>query len=249
MRTDFAPQRARANSQPVRGVRRAGRPSPRRPWLPSFSLALWLTLLPGLAPGRELGPEDLPPPQTSGGKPLMTALKQRRTLREFAATDLSAQELSDLLWAAFGINRPEEGRRTAPSAMNSQEIDLYIALERGLYVYQARPHRLRLVTAQDLRSKTSGQSFSNAPVVLILVADLARLEKAKPETRPFYAGFDAGCICQNIYLYCASTGLATVVHDLNRDPLALAMGLGPEQKIMFAQAVGHPANSAPGQRP
>ena len=168
----------------------------------------------------------------------MQALNQRRTTREFTDEKLSAHELGDMLWAAFGINRPEEGRRTAPSAMNSQEVDVYVALPEGLFIYEAKPHRLEPVMAGDLRSKTSGQAFSNAPVVLIFVADLSRLDKAKPETRHFYAAFDAGCICQNVYLYCASAGLATVVHDLNREPLAAAMKLRTEQSIMFVQAVG-----------
>src|SRR5262249_7322383 len=194
----------------------------------------WLTAR--AAWGAALEPFTLPQPQTSGGKALMETLKQRRTIREFSSTKLPAQILSDLVWAAFGVNRPEEGRRTAPSAMNSQEVDLYVALEQGLYLYEAKPHRLTPIVAEDLRAKTSGQSFSNAPVVLIFVANLARLDKAKPETRLF----DAGCICQNVYLYCASAGLATVVHDLNREPLAGAMKLGPNQKIVFAQAVGWP---------
>ena len=194
--------------------------------------------------GGELKPISLPPPATFAGKSLMESLKERRTFREFKPDKLSAALLGDLLWAAFGINRPSEGRRTAPSAMNSQEVDLYVALEEGLYLYEAKPHRLLPVVEQDLRGQTTGQSFSNAPVVLLFVADLSRLDKAKLETRAVYASFDSGCICQNVYLYCASAGLATVVHDLNRDPVARAMNLRPEQKIIFAQAVGHPLDKA-----
>ena len=190
---------------------------------------------------EELKPIPLPAPQTEGGKPLMQALKQRRTIREIKPDKLPAQVLANLLWAGFGINRPGSGHRTAPSAMNSQEVDLYVALPEGLYVYEAKPHHLKPVLSGDLRAKTSGQPFAKgAPVVLIFVADLPRLTKAKPDQRPFYAGIDTGCISQNVYLYCASEGLATVVYDLDRAPLAAAMKLGPEQKIILAQAVGYP---------
>jgi nitroreductase len=192
---------------------------------------------------EELKPIPLPAPQTEGGKPLMQALQQRRTSRELQPDKLPVQVLANLLWAGFGINRPEDGHRTAPSAMNSQEVDLYVALPGGLYVYEAKPHQLKPVLDKDLRAKTSGQPFAtNAPVVLIFVADLPRLTRANPDQRPFYAGIDTGYISQNIYLYCASEGLATVVYDLDRAPLAAAMKLRPEQRIILAQAVGYPKN-------
>ena len=202
---------------------------------------LWLSVA-GTEAG-ELKPISLPPPQTAGGKPLMEALQQRRTTRELKSEKLPMQVLADLLWAGFGINRPGTGHRTAPSAMNSQEMDVYVALPEGLYVYDAKPHQLKPVLDQDLRARTSGQAFAtNAPVVLIYVADLPRLTKAKPDQREFYAGIDTGFISQNIYLYCASKGLATVVYALDRAPLAAAMKLRPEQKVILAQAVGYPRN-------
>lgn len=176
----------------------------------------------------------------------METLRQRRTAREFKPDHLPSQVLANLLWAAFGINRPQTGQRTAPSAMNSQEVDVYAALPEGLFLYDAKAHRLQPVSAEDLRPKAGGQeAFREAPVTLIYVADLPRLEKAKPESRPFYAGFDAGCICQNVYLYCASEGLATVVHDLDRGPLATAMKLRSDQQIIMAQAVGFPKTPDP----
>jgi nitroreductase len=176
----------------------------------------------------------------------MQALKQRRTIREFKTDQLPPQKLADLLWAGFGINRPDTGQRTAPSAMNSQEIDIYVALPAGLYIYEAKTHLLKPVLNEDLRTRISGQAFlKQAPAVLIFVADLPRLTKAKPDQRPFYAGIDTGYISQNIYLYCASEGLATVVFDLDRAPLAAAMKLVPEQKIILAQAVGYPAPPKP----
>ena len=171
----------------------------------------------------------------------MQALKQRQTIREIKPDKLPAQVLANLLWAGFGINRPGNGHRTAPSAMNSQEVDLYVALPEGLYVYEAKPHQLKPVLDKDLRARASGQPFAtNAPVVLIYVADLPRLTKSRPERREFYAAIDTGCISQNVYLCCASEGLATVVFDLDRPPLAAAMKLGPEQQIILAQAVGYP---------
>ncbi len=197
----------------------------------------------GPAAAEPLQPIPLPPPQTTGGPPLRQALKERRTTREFQTNALPAQVLANLLWAGFGINRPESDHRTAPSAMNSQEVDLYVALPAGLYLYEAKPHRLLPVSPEDLRAKTSGQPFAQeAPVVLIFVADLPRLAGAKPEDRPFYAGIDTGCVVQNIYLCAAAEGLGAVVYDLNRAPLAAAMRLRPEQKIILCQAVGYPKN-------
>ncbi len=207
---------------------------------------LTLTLPPATL--RAEGPEtiSLPAPQTQGGKPLMEALKERRTTRDFKPDKLPPQLLANLLWAGFGINRPDTGHRTAPSAMNAQDIDLYAALPEGLFLYDAKANQLRTLSAQDLRSRSNGQPFfKNAPLVLIYVADLSRFTRAQDQMRPVYADFDAGCISQNVYLYCASAGLATVVFDLDRPPLAAAMKLKPEQRIVMAQAVGFPSQSGP----
>jgi SagB-type dehydrogenase family enzyme len=185
----------------------------------------------------------LPAPQMSGGKPLMQALKERQSIREYKPDPLSDQQLSDLLWAAFGMNRPEIDHRTAPSAQNTQDIDVYVAMADGLYLYEAKPHRLKQVSREDLRPLTSGQPFAKiAPVQLVLVSDFARMPKVSPELRELYAGVDAGCIVQNIYLYCASAGLASVVHEIDRAPLAKAMNLRSEQHIVLAQTVGRPSS-------
>ncbi len=172
----------------------------------------------------------------------MQVLKERQSKREFSAKALEPQVLSDLLWAAFGINRPEIDHRTAPSAMNSQEIDLYVAMADGVYVYEAKAHRLNPVAAGDFRAKTGGQDFVKiAPVALVLVADHARMVKAKPEVKEPYSWIDAGYVSQNVYLFCASAGLATVVHELgDRRALAAALQLGPEQKIIVAHSIGYP---------
>lgn len=177
----------------------------------------------------------------TGGKPLMQALKERQTVREFSPAGLPAQVLSDLLWAGDGINRPAIAHRTAPSAMNSQEIDIYVATTEGIYIYDAKGNRLEPVASGDIRARTGSQDFVKvAPVTLVLVADLARQTKAKREDKEGYAAFDAGCIGQNIYLFCASAGLAAVVHETDRTGLREALHLKPDQKIIIAQSVGYP---------
>lgn len=204
---------------------------------------LWAgVVLGGLsAAAAEWAPVRLPPPQTDGGKPLMQALQQRRTIRQFSPKSLSEQVLSNLLWAGFGVNRPETGHRTAPSALNAQELDLYVIMAEGAFVYEPGPHQLRPVAAGDLRALTGSQPFvKEAPVAVVFVADLARLARAKPEDREFYAAVDTGYVSQNIYLFCASEGLATVVHDLDRAPLAKALQLRTEQRIILAQSIGYP---------
>lgn len=203
-------------------------------------LAGWLaSALPGLA--QDLQPIPLPPPHMTGGKPLMEALKERQTARDFSPASLPPQVLSDLLWAGNGINRPEIGHRTAPSAMNSQEIDIYVATAQGIYVYDAKGNRMEPVATGEIRARTGSQDFVKvAPVALIFVADLTRLTKAQPEDKERYATIDAGFISQNIYLFCASAGLATVVHETDRTGLREALQLKPDQKIIIAQSVGYP---------
>lgn len=188
----------------------------------------------------ELQPIILPQPQTDGGRPFMEVLRERKTIREFSTNALPLQILANVLWAGFGTNRVD-GHRTAPSTMNCQAIDIYVALPEGTYVYEAQDHRLRPVASGDIRARTGGQDFVKAaPVALIFVADLSRLDKAKPEDRERYANIDVGYVSQNIYLYCASERLATVVHELDRRELAARLNLKPDQRIILAQSVGFP---------
>jgi len=184
----------------------------------------------------------LPPPQTEGGMPLMAALKARCSTRAFSNKPLPLQVLSNLLWAACGVNRPESGKRTAPTAMNMQEIDVYVALADGLYLYNAKEHVLELVLAEDLRAATGRQAFvAEAPVNLIFVADYAKMARASAEAKEFYSATDTGYISQNVYLFCASEGLATVVRGMvDKAALAEKMHLRPEQKVILAQTVGYP---------
>jgi nitroreductase len=188
---------------------------------------------------QDLKPITLPQPQTDGGRPLMQVLKDRKTTRDFAADKLSPQVLSNLLWAAFGVNRPD-GRRTAPSAMNRQEIDIYVATADGLFIYDAKGNKLVPALAQDVRAATGTQSFAaTAPLDLVYVADLAKAG-SEPDA-DLYTAADTGFIAQNVYLYCASEGLATVVRgSVDRAALAKAMKLRSDQKIILAQTVGYP---------
>jgi hypothetical protein len=183
----------------------------------------------------------LPPPHTSGGAPLQTALRLRQSQREFSTQALAPQTLSDLLWAALGVNRPETQGRTTPSALNSQEIDLYVALPEGVYLYSPTNHSLKLFLEKDIRTKTGGQPFvKEAPVALVYVANYDRMPKVRKEDRDFYAAIDAAFPIQNVYLFCASEGLACVVHELERAPINGILSLGPNQKVILAQSVGHP---------
>jgi SagB-type dehydrogenase family enzyme len=194
-----------------------------------------------LAVAQDMNPVSLPPPQTSGGRPLMQVLKDRHSTREFSNQKLSPQVLSNLLWAAFGVNRPD-GKRTAPSAMNWQEIDIYVATQDGLYLYDAKANALNPVLTQDVRGATGQQAFvKEAAVNLLYVADVAKTERASPEEQIMYTAADTGFIAQNVYLFCASEGLAAVVRgSVDRAALAKLMKLRPNQKIILAQTVGYP---------
>jgi len=183
----------------------------------------------------------LPTPQTDGGKPLMQALKERRSERSFDAKKVPVNVLSNMLWAACGINRPAAGKRTAPSAMNRQQIDVYVATADGLYLYDAKGHALKPVLSQDIRALTGKQSFvAQAPVTLIYVADFKKMGDISNDEKDFYAATDTGFISQNVYLFCASEGLGTVVRgSIDKETLAKTMKIGGHQKITLAQTVGY----------
>ncbi len=188
---------------------------------------------------------------------LFLALQSRRTTRKISATPLSPQELSNLLWAAWGVNRKSGpfglAGRTAASASNSQEIDLFVALREGAYHYDAAGHRLMPVVAGDLRASalTPGQRDvdASAPVQLIYVVDIHRLTHTAgfeepglhdPDVQKAYYYVDTGLIAENVYLFAAAHGLAAWFHNCDRSGLARRLGLGPEQRVLFAQSVGYP---------
>jgi SagB-type dehydrogenase family enzyme len=184
---------------------------------------------------------QLTKPQIAGN-PLMEVLAKRSSSREFGSEPLPENILSNMLWAAAGINRPDSGKRTAPSAMNKQEIDVYVATSGGIYLYDAKSHSLKMIAAGDMRALTGKQDYvKEAAVNLIYVADFSRMSSASDQIKELYAAADTGFISENVYLYCASAGLATVVRAyIDKPALSKAMRLRADQKIILAQSVGYP---------
>ncbi len=237
---------------------------------------------------QELQPIALPPPQKTGGMPLMEALNLRQTIRNIGDQPIPLQTLSNLLWGGFGVNRENGPRgkvgRTAPSGMNMQEIDIYVAMSQGVYLYEAIPHRLTPVVATDVRNMANRRpEAANAPVIFIFVADTDKRPAPRPGTpppapgqppsektplpsalpkeakvppsatgtsqptgapptgvSPSFGEIDLGFIGQNVYLFCASEGLAAWFHMTDREGLAKAMNLREAQKVLAAQTVGYP---------
>lgn len=210
-------------------------------WLPILMTVL-LAACPEAMAADDLKPISLMQFQLDTGRPLMHVLKERKSSRAFSPRKLPRRVLSNLLWAANGINRPGIGGRTAPSAMNQQEIDIYVATADGFYLFDAKKQQLQPVLNQDIRALTGQQAYvQHAPVSLVFVADFAKMILTRAEDRDLYAAADAGFISQNVYLYCASEGLATVVRGtIDRAALANTMKLRPEQRIILAQSVGYP---------
>jgi SagB-type dehydrogenase family enzyme len=190
----------------------------------------------------------LPIPQKELSFPLMKALERRRSKRRWIEKPLSEQELSNLLWASCGITKQQtknsKSKRTAPSACNSQEIKVYIALEKGLFLFDEKEHQLIQILNKDIRADIGTQKMMQlAPVGLIYVADFLKMKSilfSNEQKKWFFSVADTGFICQNIYLYCAATNLNTVVLGLvDRDKLHEIMNLKKHEKIVFTQVVGH----------
>ncbi len=206
------------------------------------ALLFFLGVLPLAAFAQEMKPVRLPDPKLDHSTPLMQAIKDRKTTREYDNGNLSTQTLSNLLWAAWGINRPDSGRRTAPSALNRQEIDLYVATSDGMYLYDPKGNALIPVATGDLRRLTGTQSyFKDAAINLVYVADLKKMADAEEGTKMLLAAMGAGFIAENVYLYSASEKLATVFRvSIDKPKLAEAMKLRPDQRILGAQTIGLP---------
>jgi nitroreductase len=209
--------------------------------LTKLALGMMGQLRPKPAKGESVTSIALPPPTKHGGLPLMEALSRRRSSRDFASAPLPLPLLSDLLWSAFGMNRADGGR-TAPSALNAQEIDVFVALSSGAYLYDAAAHQLNLVAASDLRRVTGYQDFvDEAPLDLVYVADHARMNMVPVAQRESYASTAAGAIAQNVYLFAASNDLATVIRAwIDRAAIADALGLTHDQQVLLSQTVGYP---------
>jgi SagB-type dehydrogenase family enzyme len=177
---------------------------------------------------------QLPKPDRSGGKPLMEALNQRHSTRSYQEKELSLQQLSNLLWAANGFNRDD--KRTAPTANNRQELELYLTTRNAIYFYDARNHLLKEVKKGDYRAETGSQDFvATVPLNLIFVADMQKASGRE------YAFTGCGFVSQNIYLYCASEGLGSVVRGMfNKEKLHALLGLKPTEEVLLTQSVGYP---------
>jgi SagB-type dehydrogenase family enzyme len=214
--------------------------------LTKLALGLMGQLRPQPAAGNAAHSITLPAPRRRGGLPLMEALWRRESQREFAPRALRRQLLSDLLWAAAGVNRPGLGGRTAPSALNAQEVLLYVAMPQGLYRYEPAAHALQRVATADVRRVTGYQDFvDTAPLDLIFVADHSRMKLVPAAQREAFAFAAAGAMAQNVYLFCASAGLATVIRAwFDHRALSQAMGLGPDHQLLLSQTVGTPAADA-----
>jgi hypothetical protein len=205
-------------------------------------------------PDTQLKPISLPKPEMDDGKSVLAALKERKTTRDISTKELPPQVLSNLMWAAFGVNR-EKGSfgklgRTAASASNSQEIDLYVALPEGVYLYEAVPHRLTPIVAGDFRGRAGRGAAASAPVNIFFVVDLARYDTGPgqpdrrigdPEVQKSYYYTDTGLIAANVYLFAVSQGLAAWFHNCNRDGAAKDFNLRADQRVLFAQTVGYSA--------
>jgi nitroreductase len=205
-----------------------------------------LSMTPNISLAQEAKTTQLSKPQIGSSNSLMQLLWKRMSSRQFSSEPLPVEVLSNLLWVGFGINRPD-GKRTAPSAMNRQDVDIYVILSDGLYLYDAKANQLRLVLAEDLRGLAGTQPYvKEAPVNLIYVSDYAKMgDKTPDEMKILLSGCHAGFISENVYLYCASEGLATVVRALIDIPaLSKAMKLRPDQKIILAQSVGYPKKTS-----
>jgi nitroreductase len=200
-----------------------------------------LAAIPAVGAAQALKSLDLPPPRSEGGQPLISALKLRRSTREYSDRSLPAQVLSDLLWAAFGVNRPS-GDRTAPYWRHVMVMDIYVAMAEGVWLYKPKAHALLPHMKDDIRAETGLQDFvGTAPLNLVYVAHGERMTDISAEDRRLYASVDTGFIGQNVYLFCASEGLATVFRGAVDCPkLARRLQLPDKQFVTFAQTVGYP---------
>jgi Nitroreductase family len=221
------------------------------------SLAILAASAPGYSPDipgmQEFQPVILPKPEKDGGKSILASLLERKTTRTISSKELPMQVISNLLWAGFGVNRDTAAfgkkGRTAPSASNSQEIDLYVALPRGIYIYEAVSHRLVPVAEGDFRARSGRRSAANAPLNIFYIVDLSRYDLGPsqpdraigdPEVQKSYYYTDTGFIAQNIYLYAASFGLAAWFHNCDKENTIREFNLKPTQRVLFAQTVGYP---------
>lgn len=197
---------------------------------------VWIGLYSGIQ-AQELKTIQLNKPDTKKGLPVMQALEKRQSVREYADKKLTHQDLSDLLWAANGINRPELGKRTAPSAMNRQEIDVYVCMPEGAYLYDAQTNTLKPVAKGDLRSAVGGgQAYvAKAPLCIVLVGNLEDFNNDV-----LMPAVDAGIVSQNISLFCSGTGLVTIPRaSMDYEKLKSTLKLKNSQRLLLNHPVGY----------
>ena len=184
---------------------------------------------------------QLPMPNKTGGKPIMQALNERSSSRDFIDKDLTEQQLSDLLWAAYGINRPDKGKHTAPTSQNIQDIDIYITTKKGAFLYLPKEHALKKIVDEDIRPVAGKQDFvAIAAVNLIYVLDFSRAGNGSDVVKTVTAATHCGFIGQNVYLYCASEGLISVFRAyIDKEEITKALKLNENQHVIYCQSVGY----------
>ena len=203
---------------------------------------IWLLILASSMFAQSTKSLLLNPPDTTKGLPFMKALSLRASASDWDSTKLDLQDLSDLLWAANGINRPETGKRTAPSAMNAQDIDVYVCMKSGIYLYDAKKHLLELVIDNDYRNLIAGrqEAVATAPVICLLVSDISRFRVGEDSLKLFWAAADAGIVSQNISIFCASVGLATRPRaSMDQQKLRQILKLTDSQHLMLNNPVSY----------
>jgi SagB-type dehydrogenase family enzyme len=208
-----------------------------------LSIFVMIMLITGNLSGQVLQDIKLNAPDMDRGLTIMKAFEKRASATSFSSRELSLQDLSDLLWASAGINRPENGKRTSPTAVNAQDIDVYVLMKSGAYLYDAKTHTLKGVAAGDNRKMVSERqtNFANAPVMLVMVSDISRFRGDDRDLKLTWAAMDAGIVSQNIAIFCAGTGLVTRPRaSMDTEGLKKLLELSPTQYPLLNNPVGYP---------
>lgn len=208
-----------------------------------ITLFAMMMLITGILAGQAVQDIKLNAPDMDRGLTIMKAFEKRGSATSFSSRELSLQDLSDLLWASNGINRPESGKRTAPTAVNAQDVDIYVLLRSGAYLYDHKAHLLKGIAAGDNRKLVSDRqtTFANAPVMLVLVSDISRFRGDDSDRKLSWAAMDAGIVSQNVSLFCAGAGLATRPRaSMDIESLKKLLSLSDTQYPMLNNPVGYP---------
>ncbi len=207
-----------------------------------LSIFVMIMLITGNLSGQVLQDIKLNAPDMDRGLTIMKAFEKRASATSFSSRELSLQDLSDLLWASAGINRPENGKRTSPTAVNAQDIDVYVLMKSGAYLYDAKTHTLKGVAAGDNRKMVSERqtNFANAPVMLVMVSDISRFRGDDRDLKLTWAAMDAGIVSQNIAIFCAGTGLVTRPRaSMDTEGLKKLLELSATQYPLLNNPVGY----------